>query len=113
MPAPDTVAEAFEAPRQEYTTLECLLIPRKTPPRPERRHVYVYDVVFEGETIVTGSPDPDSDLARVLLARGITGKVRLGGARTIIDIEAAAKLRTAETSDRRSRFVPYTEDEPS
>ena len=34
------------------------------------------------------------DLARALLARGITGKVILGN-RTIIDIEAAAKLRTA------------------
>ena len=113
--APDTLAEAFEAPRQEYTTLECLLIPRKTPPRPERRHVYVYDVVFEGETIVTGSPDPDFDLARALLARGITGKVRLfhgDKPRTIINIEAAAKLRISEPCDRRSRFVPYAVGEP-
>ena len=79
---------------------------RKTPPIPGRRHVYVYDVIYDGETIVTGSPDPDFDLARALLARGITGKVRLGG-RTLIDIEKAAKLRTSEPSDRRSRFVKW------
>jgi hypothetical protein len=71
-----------------------------------RGHVYVYDVIFDGETIVTGSPDPDFDLARALLARGMTGKVRLGG-RTLINIEKAAKLRTCEASGRRARFVPY------
>jgi len=65
-------------------------------------------VVFDGETIVSGSPDPDFDLARALLARGITGKVILGG-RTIIDIEKAAKLRTSEPSGRRARFVPYVD----
>ena len=94
------------AVEQEYTSLECQLFSRKTEPRVGRRHVYVYDVIYDGETIVTGSPDPDCDLARALLARGITGKVILGG-RTFIDIEKAAKLRTSESTDRRSRFVPY------
>ena len=103
---PDTSPDPSGAVAGEYTTLECHLIVRRTPPFPKRRHVYVYDVVFDGEIIVTGSPDPDFDLARVLLARGITGKVRLGN-RTIIDIETAAKLRTAEFADRRSRFIPY------
>lgn len=112
----DTLAEAFEAPRQAYASLECQLFPRKTEPRAGRRYVYVYEVTFDGETIVTGSPDPDFDLARALLARGITGKVTLvdgatGKPRTLIDIEKAAKLRTAKSSDRRSRFVPYVEGE--
>jgi len=98
------------APAQEYTTLEAHLIVRRTKPIPGRRHVYVYDVIYDGETIVTGSPDPDFDLARALLARGITGKVILGR-RTLIDIEKAAKLRTSEPSDRRARFIPYVEHE--
>ena len=102
---PEYREQASEGPWGAETTLKAHLIVRKTRPIPRRRHVYVYDVVFEGETIVAGSPDPDFDLARALLARGITGKVILGN-RTIIDIEAAAKLRTAEFSDRRSRFIP-------
>ena len=60
--------------------------------------------------VVSGSPDPEFDLARALLARGLTGKVTvLDGwkVRTIVDIEKAAKLRTTEPAARRSRFVPY------
>ena len=77
-----------------------------------RRHVYVYDVVFDGETIVTGSPDPEPDLARALLARGITGTITVFEGkkpRTIVNIEGAAKIRTSEPCDRRSRFVRHAE----
>jgi hypothetical protein len=56
-----------------------------------------YDVTFEGETVVKGSKDPETDLARALLAKGITGKVMVLDAnthkhRTTVNIEKAAKL---------------------
>jgi hypothetical protein len=71
-------------------------------------------VLLDGDLVITGSPDPEPDLARVLRSRGMTGKVTLfdgiaGKPRTIIDIEAAAKVRTSEPSARRSRFVAYVE----
>ena len=52
-----------------------------------------------GETLVKGSRDPETDLARALLARGLTGKVmamdaNTGKHRSTVDIEQAAKLRT-------------------
>ena len=48
-----------------------------------------------------GSRDPECDVARALLARGITGKLTMvdantGKQRTIIDIERAAKLTVKE-----------------
>ena len=57
-----------------------------------------YDVHFDGETVVKGSRDPETDLARALLAKGITGTVMVmdantGQHRTTVNIEAAAKLR--------------------
>ena len=110
--------KASAPPERVYATtkrvLEVQLHPRRTPPKAGRRHVYVYDVDFEGERIVTGSPDPDFDVARALLSKGITGLVivRDGrGPRTVVDIARAAKLRTAEAKDRRSRFVPVEEEE--
>jgi hypothetical protein len=60
-----------------------------------------YDVTFNGETVVKGSRDPETDFARALLAKGITGKVKVidantGKHRTTVNIEKAAKLRTVE-----------------
>lgn len=76
-----------------------------------------YAVEFNGEVIVKGSRDPETDLARALLARSVTGKLTLVDAytlkpRTVIDIEKAAKLRARE--DRRSgprftKWQPYPE----
>jgi hypothetical protein len=50
-----------------------------------------YSVEFGGDLIVEVSRDPEHDLARALLSRGITGKVTMldantGKPRTIIDI---------------------------
>ena len=61
-----------------------------------------YTVVFGGVPVVVGSADPETDLARALLERGLTGTVTLrdgktGIARTFIDIERAAAHRTVET----------------
>jgi hypothetical protein len=61
-----------------------------------------YNVTFAGEIVVERSRDPETDLARALLARGHTGSVTMidgatGRPRTIINIEKAAKVRTVET----------------
>jgi len=60
-----------------------------------------YNVTFAGEIVVERSRDPETDLARALVARGHTGTVILlegatGKPRTTIDIQRAAKLRTEE-----------------
>ena len=49
--------------------LKAYLHPKR---KPNDRHWYAYDVVFDGEIIVTDSRDPEHDLARALLARGMT-----------------------------------------
>jgi hypothetical protein len=42
-----------------------------------------YNVEFNGETVVNGGRDPETDLARALLAKGITtGKVKVLDANT-------------------------------
>jgi hypothetical protein len=79
--------------------------------KPTPKHWYAYDVVFSGETIVTDSRDPDHDLARALLARGIKGKVTMhdgntGKPRTVINIEKAAKW-CADSNGKPYRWKPY------
>jgi hypothetical protein len=85
----DTLAPRSEAPRPVYDRLECRLIARKTPPKPSRRHVYLYDVEFQGKIILTGSSDP-------------------GKPRSKVNILKAAKLRTSEQAGKRAYFAPYT-----
>src|SRR5262249_38499885 len=72
---------------------------------PERRtgvrYTGTYAVSFRGERIVTASRDPECDLARVLFARGIVGKIKVmdaitGTHRSTINIEKAAKLCVKE-----------------
>jgi hypothetical protein len=80
--------------------------------KPTSKHWYAYDVVFEGETIITDSRDPDHDLARALLARGITGKVTLHDGntskpRTIINIERAAKRSADDKAMRFRAWKPF------
>ena len=65
-------------------------------PKPNNRHHYAYDVVLAGEIVVSGSRDPEHDLARALLARGIKGVVQIidgktGRPRARVDIRKAAK----------------------
>ena len=79
-----------------------------------------YNVAFAGEIIVERSRDPETDLARALLARGHSGKVTMldgatGKPRTIIDIEKAAKVRTVETGTypRFRRIERYAESPPA
>ena len=82
--------------------LKAKLFARK---KPNDRHDYAYDVEFDGDLIVQGSRDPDHDLARALLARGLTGKVTIfdgvtGKPRTIVNIENAAKWCVGSNLDR-------------
>ena len=80
------------------------------PPGRSREHWYLYDVEFDGEMIV--ARDPDTDLARALLARGFTGKVKLldavtGKPRTIIDIKKAARVVAEESRYRSPQFCKF------
>jgi hypothetical protein len=66
-------------------------------------------VTFDGEVVVKGSRDPETDLARALLAKGITGMVKVldantGKHRSTVNIEKAAKLRADYL---RTRFVKW------
>ena len=79
-----------------------------------------YNVALAGEIIVERSRDPETDLARALLARGHSGKVTMldgatGKPRTIIDIEKAATVRTVETGTypRFRRIERYAESPPA
>ena len=65
---------------------------------------YRYDVIFDGETIVSGSRDPEYDAARALRDRGLRGTFRTidfvtGKPRMILSIEKAARMRTVERAD--------------
>jgi hypothetical protein len=69
-----------------------------------------YSVTFDGETLVEGSRDPETD---ALLDKGIVGTVMVldvitGTHRTTVNIEAAAKLRT-EAGPYGPRFVRFRE----
>jgi hypothetical protein len=60
--------------------------------------------------VVVNSRDPEHDLARALLAKGITGKITIidattGSPRTIVDIEKAA-LWCVGSNLNRYRFKP-------
>ena len=74
-------------------------------PKPNHKHWYAYNVVFDGDLIITDSRDPEHDLARALLARGVTGTVTLhdgntGKPRTIINIEKTAQWSVGSNLDR-------------
>src|SRR6476660_4513570 len=80
--------------------LKAYLHPKK---KPNDRHWYAYDVVFDGEIIVTDSRDPEHDLARALLALGIKGNGTLHDGptrkpRTVINIERPSPGALAATS---------------
>jgi hypothetical protein len=87
------------------------LVVRLHPPIHEEgaRYTELYSVESDGEIVVVGSRNPECDLARALLAKGITGKVTMLDAsiskpRTVIDIERAAKVTV-----QGGRFLPFKE----
>ena len=92
--------------------LKAYLHPKK---KPNDRHWYAYDVVFGSETIVTDSRDPEHDLARALLARGIKGNVTLHDGstrkpRTVVNIEKAAPWCVGSNLERYKWKAPEVSD---
>ena len=88
-----------------------MLIARLHPPERKEgvRYNGLYCVEFGGELIVV---DPEHDLPRALLARGLTGKVTMldaktGKPRTVIDIAKAAELCVSEESRDGLRIRKY------
>jgi hypothetical protein len=81
----------------------------------QRDQWYLYDVKLNGELIVAGSKDPETDLARALLRQHISGIVTLcdgvtGKPRTIVNIDRAAKLRFRDDVRQgpiRQKWHPY------
>jgi hypothetical protein len=74
---------------------------------------YLYNVTLDGELVLERSRDPETDLARVLLGRGITGMVgvhdgKTGKVRMRVNVEKAAKLRTRD-DNRQLGFERYRE----
>ena len=75
---------------------------------------YCYDVTYDGEQVVTGSHDPEHDLARALLAKGVTGLVEIveadsNKARTFVNVVPAAKWSIFEGQRQlgRGRWRPF------
>src|SRR5262249_39541357 len=87
-------------------TVRCRII-AKPPSRQGRQRDswYLYDVTFAGRVIVANSADPETDLARALMAQGITGVVeiidgRTGKPRSRVNIEPASKVTYREDRGR-------------
>jgi hypothetical protein len=101
----------YTAPDAPLRTVR--LLPRK-PERhgSQRESWYLYDVLLDGECIVTGSRDPECDLARALLTRGIEGVVEVidgitGKPRSQVNIETAANLTVEEGRRIGPRFIKW------
>jgi hypothetical protein len=110
------VAKTEEDEEHLYTpkqpTPQAFLIVHRTEPRPARAHVYIYSMEFEGEIVVERSVDAACDLARALLARGLTGHVKVihketGQHRYTVNIEKAAKVTVREDARVGPRFVKW------
>jgi hypothetical protein len=66
-----------------------------------RKHYYHYDVVLDGEVIVSDAWEPCFETARALLERGITGSITFLDHNTLkprITVKDAGKLTVVENS---------------
>ena len=100
-----TFSKPPRSPQQKSARLHARLHPIWT----GGRDGYRYSVLFDGQLLVERSRDPETDAARELLAKGVTGKLTLldgktGKPRTVINIEKAAKLVTTEENRSGLRF---------
>jgi hypothetical protein len=82
---------------------------------PAQRGSDAYSVEYDGEVIVVGSRNAELDAARILLGRGITGKLTFlgptGKPRLIVDIAKAAKLSIDDRHGMRFiRWKPFSAD---
>jgi len=103
-PPPDSPSAC---PGARVAALACVLTRHRDPgPRG-----YKYDVIFEGEILVT-SIDPEFAAARVLRDRGYTGALQFfrpgkpGAALTMRDLVRAANFR-ATPDGRFAKYVPF------
>ena len=94
-------------------TVRCRLI-AKPPSRQGRQRDswYLYDVTFGGKVVVADSADPETDLARALMAQGIVGVVEIFDDRTSkprsrVNIEAASKVTFREDRSRGPHRQPW------
>jgi hypothetical protein len=107
-----TLDTAFAVPRR-YLHSHVAYLKANPPPKGRTREAwYLYDVIFDGRVIVVDSEDPEHDLARALVAEGITGTVNMldaitGEPRTIINIENAAKFTVEENRTHGPRLVKW------
>lgn len=76
-----------------------------------------YEVILDGEMVIQRSRDPEHDLARLLLARGITGRVQTldglsGKPRMSFDIEAFAPYSMTESGNgpKRTPYKPFPKE---
>ena len=119
-----TTAPKGAAPEEKSDVRDSVLFsspPRSPQQKSQRLHArlhphwcggrdgYRYSVILRGECIVSRSRDPETDAARALLTKGITGRFTLldgktGRPRTLINIEKAAKLVTTEENRSGLRF---------
>jgi hypothetical protein len=108
----DSLKAASAVVGEGRTVKTAILYAEKTDPKPGRRHVYLYNVTVAGEPIVTHSHDPECDLARALLARGVTGVVDVidgvtGKPRSRVNIEKAARLRVEDGTASTPHFAKW------
>jgi hypothetical protein len=92
-------------PDLHYATIEAVDLAREDG--------YLYDIVFDGETIIHRDRLPEHNAARVLVARGLKGKLvfldaKTGKERLIFDdIETAAKWTVLENKNQGPRLVRW------
>ena len=111
-PSPDMPVDGLVAVRRYGAPLIAYVTAKRPPEGNHRESWYLYDIEFSGELVVRDSKDPECELARALLARGITGTIRLhdantGKPRIAINIEKCAKLTVRETRSHGPRFVKW------
>ena len=109
MPVPGTLETPSAPVRATAEPLKATLLP-KGAKGSARQNYYHYDVAIDGELIVRDSWEPICECARALLARGITGLVRVfegSKARLTFDIEKAAKLTVTENNRQGPRFTKW------
>ena len=99
----NTLEASFAAPRGDAATLIAYVKAKSSPKGRSRENWYLYDVIVGDRVMVADNKDPEHELARALLAEGITGTVEIcdavtGKPRTLVNIEKAAKLAVEENS---------------
>lgn len=111
--APRYPKPAFAAVRRKATGLGGYLTAHP-PSRPGsgRDDYYLYDLAIDGEVVIPGSRTPEFDACRVLLARGLIGKLEIFDAvtrklRLTVDIEAGAKLAVLENRNHGPRLTKW------